>query len=78
MSYQEKGYFTIQGRISESSFKIQENVPESVEELIEIAKSGPAKTKDGKPIIVFNTTQGRLFARVEGWPKNLLMEIPQS
>jgi len=78
MSSQERGFFTILEEVSESSFKIQENAPESVEELIEIAKSGPAKTKNGKPLIVFSTTQGRLFARLEEWPKNLLVEIPQS
>ncbi len=78
MSSQEKGYFTILDEESGSSFKIQENVPESVEELIEIAKSGPTKTKDGKPLSVFSTTQGRLFARLDEWPKNLLVEIPQS
>ncbi len=78
MSSQERGFFTILEAISESSFKIQENFPESVEELIEIAKSGPAKTENGKPLIVFNTTKGRLFARLEEWPKNLLVEIPQS
>ncbi len=78
MSYQEKSYFTILGRISESSFKIKENVPESVEELIEIAQSGPGKTEDGKSLIVFKTTQGRQFARLEEWPKNLFLEILKS
>jgi len=78
MSSQEKGYFTILKQVSESSLKIQENVPESVEELIEIDQSGSAKTKEGIPVIVIKTTQGRQFARLQDWPKNLLMEIPQS
>ncbi len=78
MSSQEKGYFTILNQVSESSLKIQENVPESVEELIEIDQSGSAKTKEGIPVIVIKTTQGRQFARLQEWPKNLLMEIPQS
>ena len=78
MSYQEKGFFTILEQVSESSFKIQENVPESAEELIEIAQTGSAKTKNGKPLIVFKTTQGRQFVRLEGWPRNVFMEILQS
>jgi len=60
MSYQEKGFFIFLEQVDESSFKIQENVPKSVEELIEIDQSGPAKTKNGKPLILLKTTQGRL------------------
>ena len=75
MSYQEKGFFTFLEQVSESSFKIQENVSESAEELIEVAQSGPAKTKNGKPLIVLKTTQGRQFVNLEGWPKNIFMEI---
>ncbi len=78
MSSQEKGFFTILGQESESSFKIQENVPESVEELIEIAQSSTAKTEDKQPVIIFKTTQGRQFLRLEEWPKNLLLEVQQS
>jgi len=77
MSYQEKGFFTFMEQVSESSFKIQENVPKSVEELIEVTQSGPAKTKNGKPLIVLKTTQGRQFVNLEGWPKNIFMEILQ-
>lgn len=77
MSTQEKGFFTILEQVSELNFKIQENVPNSVEESIEITHSGPAKTEDGKTVIVLKTTQGRNFARLEEWPKNLLLEIPQ-
>ena len=78
MSYQERGFFTFLEQVSESSFKIQENVPKSVEQLIEIAQSGPAKTKNGKPLILLKTTQGRQFVSLEGWPKNIFMEILQS
>ncbi len=75
MSSQEKGFFIILGQVGESSIKIQENVPESVEEVIEIAKSDTAKTEDGKPVILLKTTQGRQFLRVEEWQKNLLLEV---
>ncbi len=78
MSYQEKGFFTFLEQVGESSFKIQENVPKSVEELIEIDQSCPAKTKNGKPLIVLKTTQGRQFVSLEGWPKNIFMEILSS
>jgi len=78
MSYQEKGFFTFLEQVGESSFKIQENVSESVEELIEIDQSGPAKTKNGKPLILLKTTQGRQFVNLEGWPKNIFMEILQT
>ncbi len=78
MSSQEKGFFIILGQVGESSIKIQENVPESVEEVIEIAKSDTAKTEDGKPVILLKTTQGRQFLRVEEWQKNLLLEVQQS
>ena len=78
MSYQEKGFFTFIEQGSESNFKIKENVPESTEQLIEIAKSGPAKTKNGKPLILLMTTDGRQFVSLEEWPKNIFMEILQS
>ncbi len=78
MSYQEKHFFTFLEQISESSFKIQENVSKSAEELIEVAQSGPAKTTNGKPLIVLKTTQGRQFVSLEEWPKNIFMEILQS
>lgn len=78
MSSEEKGFFTILEQVGESGFKIQENVPEAATELIEIAQSGTAKTEDGKPAIVLKTTEGRQFARLDDWPKNLLLEIPQS
>ena len=78
MSYQERGFFTFLEQVSESSFKIQENVPKSVEQLIEIDQSGPAKTKNGKPLIVLKTTQGRQFVSLDEWPKNIFMEILQS
>ena len=78
MSSQDKGYFTILKQISESSLKIQENVSGSVEELIEIDQLGTAKTKDGLPVIIMKTTQGRHFITLQEWPKNLLMEIPKS
>ncbi len=78
MSYQKRGFFTILDQVSESSFKIQENVPESVETLIEISQLGPAKTKNGKPLILLKTTQGRQFVSLEEWPKNIFMEILQS
>ncbi len=77
MSYQKRGFFTIRGKVSESSYKIQENVPESAEELIEIVQAGPAKTKNGKPLILLKTTQGRQFVSLEEWPKNIFMEILQ-
>ena len=75
MSSSEKHFFTILEKINKSSFKIQEMVPKSVEEIIEIAESGPAKIGNYKPIMVFKTTQERRFARIEGWPKDLLFEI---
>ena len=78
MSSQERGYFTILKQISETSLKIQENVSGSVEEVIEIDQSGSAKTKEGIPIILIKTTQGRQFIRLPEWPKNLLMEITKS
>ncbi len=78
MSYQKRGFFTFRGKVSESSYKIQENVSESAEELIEIAQAGPAKTKNGKPLILLKTTQGRQFVSLEEWPKNIFMEILQS
>lgn len=78
MSSQEKGFFTILEQVSESNLKIQENIPGSVEESIEITHSGPARTQDGKTATLLKTTQGRNFARLEEWPKNLLLEIPQS
>jgi len=78
MSSQEKGFFTILEQVSESSIKIQENVPESVEELIEVAQSATAKTEDKQPIIIFKTTQGRQFLRLQEWPKNVLLEVQQS
>jgi len=78
MSSQERGFFTILEQISETSLKIQENVSGSVEEVIEIDQSGTAKTKEGLPVILINTTQGRQFIRLQEWPKNLLMEIPKS
>ena len=78
MSYQAKGFFTILGQVCESGFRILENVPESVEELIEIAQSDTAKTEDGKPVIVLKTTQGQQFVRVGEWPENLLFETPES
>lgn len=78
MSSEEKGFFTILEQVNESSFKIQENVPNASQETIEVAQSGSAKTQDGKPAVVFKTTQGRQFARLEEWPKNILLEIPQS
>ncbi len=78
MSYQKRGFFTIRGKVSESSYKIQENVPESAEELIEIVQAGPAKTKNGTPLILLMTTDGRQFVSLEGWPKTIFMEILQS
>jgi len=78
MSSQEKGFFTIQGQIGGSGFRILENVPESVEEVIEIAQSDTAKTKDGKPVIVLKTTQGRQFVRLTEWPENVLFETQES
>ncbi len=75
MSYQKRGFFTIRGKVSESSYKIQENVPESAEELMEIVQAGPAKTKNGTPLILFMTTDGRQFVSLEGWPKTIFMEI---
>ena len=78
MSFQAKSFFTILGHIGGSGFRILENVPESVEELIEIAQSDTAKTEDGKPVIVLKTTQGRQFVRVGEWPENLLFETPES
>ncbi len=78
MSFQAKGFFTILGHVGGSGFRILENVPESVEELIEIAQSDTAKTEDGKPVIVLKTTQGRQFVRVGEWPENLLFETQES
>ncbi len=78
MSYQKRGFFTFRGKVSESSYKIQENVPESAEELIEIVQAGPAKTKNGTPLILLMTTDGRQFVNLEGWPKTIFMEILQS
>ncbi len=78
MSYQKRGFFTIRGKVSESSYKIQENVPESAEELIEIVQAGPAKTKNGTPLILLMTTDGRQFVNLEGWPTTIFMEILQS
>jgi len=78
MSSQEKGFFIILGQAGESSIKIQENVPESVEEVIEIAQSSTTKTEDKQPVILLKTTQGRQFLRLEEWPKNLLLEVQQS
>jgi len=78
MSYQKRGFFTIRGKVSESSYKIQENVPESAEKLIEIVQAGPAKTKNGTPLILLMTTEGRQFVNLKGWPKNIFMEILQS
>ncbi len=78
MSSQEKGFFIILGQVGESSIKIQENVPESVEEVIEIAQSSTTKTEDKQPVILLKTTQGRQFLRLEEWPKNLLLEVQQS
>ncbi len=75
MSSQEKGFFIILGQVGESSIKIQENVPESVDEVIEIAQSSTTKTEDGKPVILLKTTQGRQFLRLEEWQKNLLLEV---
>ena len=78
MSSQEKGFFIILGQVGESSIKIQENVPESVDEVIEIAQSSTTKTEDKQPVILLKTTQGRQFLRLEEWPKNLLLEVQQS
>ena len=75
MSSQEKGFFIILGQVGESSIKIQENVPESVEEVIEIAQSSTTKTEDKQPVILLKTTQGRQFLRLEEWQKNLLLEV---
>lgn len=78
MSASEKGFFTVLEQLGKTKIKIQENVPESVEESIEIAQTGPAKTQDGKDAILLTTNEGRQFARLEEWPGNLLLEIPQS
>jgi len=78
MSTSEKGFFTVLEQLGETKLKIQENVPESAEESIEIAQTGPAKTQDGKDAVVLKTTEGRQFARLEEWPGNLLLEISQS
>lgn len=77
MSTNEKGFFKILEQTNESNFKIQENIPNSVAESIEIAQSGPAKTQDGKPATLFKTTEGRQFARLEEWPNDVLMELPK-
>jgi len=73
-----KNFFRILEQVNESSLKIQENIPESVEELIEIVQTRPAEDQNGKPAIVYITTQGRQFARLEEWPKNRLWEISES
>ncbi len=78
MSSPEKSFFTILEQVNESHLKIKENIPESVEEWIEIAGTHPAENQDGKPAIMFITTQGRQFARLEEWPRNRLLEIPES
>ena len=78
MSTSEKGFFTILEHVGESNFKIQENIPDSVEELIEISDSGRSETQDGKTAILLKTTKGRSFARLDEWPKNLLLEITKS
>lgn len=78
MSSQERGFFTILGQEDDTKLKIQENVPESAEQFIEITQSGPAKTQDGKDAVVLKTTEGRQFAQLEEWPNNLLLEITQS
>ncbi len=75
MSSQEKGFFIILGQVNESSIKIQENVPESVEDLIEIAEIHHTENQDKQPAILFKTTQGRQFLRLEEWQKNLLLEV---
>jgi len=77
MSSQEKGLFTILEQIDESKYKIQENMPESKEESIEIVQSSPAKTDDGKDALIIKTTEGRQFARLDEWPKNLLLEVSE-
>lgn len=74
-SHDEKGFFTIVEQVDKSNYKIQENIPNSVEEPIEISQSVPAKTQDGKVATVFKTVQGRQFARLDEWPKNLLLEV---
>ncbi len=78
MSSPEKNFFTILEQVNESSFKIQENIPESVEELIEIAQICTVEDENGKPVIVYITIQGRHFVRLEEWPKNRLWEISES
>lgn len=77
MSSHGKDFFTILEQVGESKLKVQENIPESVVELIEISHTGPATTQDGKPAVLFKTTQGRSFARLDEWPKDILLEIPQ-
>lgn len=75
MSNPDQGFFTILEQLDETKFKIQENVPNSAKESIEISQSGKATTKDGKDAVVLKTTEGRQFARLDEWPKNLLLEI---
>lgn len=74
-AHEEKGFFTIVEQLNKSNYKIQENIPNSEEELIDISQSSPAKTQDGKVVTLFKTIQGRQFARLEEWPKNLLLEV---
>ena len=78
MSKPEEGFFTILEQLGETEYKIQENVPNSPKESIEISQSGKATTQDGKDALVLKTTQGRQFARLNEWPDNLLLEIPNS
>lgn len=77
-AHEDKGFFTIVEQVNESNYKIQENIPNAVEESIDIAQSSPAKTQDGKAVTLFKTLQGRQFARLEDWPKNLLLEVKKS
>ena len=77
MSQNEKGFFRILEQKTESNYKIQENIPNSEAESIEIVQSGPAKTQDGKSATLFKTTQGRQFARLDEWPNDILLELPK-
>lgn len=74
-SHEEKGFFTIVEQVDKANYKIQENVPNSMAESIQIQQAVPAKTQDGKIATVLKTEQGRQFARLDEWPKNLLLEI---
>lgn len=74
-SQNEKGFFTIVEQVDKVNYKIQENIPNSVAEPIEIHQSVPAKTQDGKIATIFKTVGGRQFARLDEWPKNLLLEV---